>query len=88
MADTYWKKTTLTKNVLFSYKFMVKKESRYNCCLAFFFVVDNKIDEVKFWDEKESTFAVTDLPKDVFENKSIDQMKLYLETILRIEGKI
>lgn len=88
MADTYWKKTTLTKNVLFSYKFMVKKGAGYDYCLAFFFVYYNKIDEIRLWDKKESTFAVTDLPKDVFENKSIDQMKLYLETILRIEGKI
>lgn len=87
MTDSYWTKTNLVKNTLVSFKLCVKRESGYDHCLAFFFVIDNKIDEVKFWDEKESTF-VKGLSEEVFEDKGIDQMKLYLETILRIEGKI
>lgn len=87
MTDSYWIKKNLVKDTLLNFKLMVKTGSGYDKCLAFFFVLDGNVDEVRLWDEEESIF-VMDLPKEVFEDKSIDQMKLYLETIMRIDGKI
>lgn len=86
MTDIYWEKRHIVKNKVLSFK-LREKRATYDLCLAFFFVSDGKVEEVRLWDEKESTF-VPGLPKEVFEDKSIDQMKLYLETIMRIDGKI
>lgn len=82
-----WIKSILCHDKLFSWKYVIKRFSAYNYCLAFFFVNEGKVDGVQVWDDEQSTF-IEKLPKKAFKDKSIDEMKRYIETILRMEGTI
>lgn len=87
MKGYKWVKKPIIGDKLYSWKFFSKRASGYDYCLSYFYVWEDRIDEIRFWDVEECTF-VLDETSGLFENKTAEEAKLYVETILRLEGTI
>lgn len=85
IENTQWNVNQISKDV-FSYK-ITEENKWYDKCLAYFYVVDGKNEEVRFWDQERRKF-VEDKPRERFKGKTIEEMKIYVEMLLTMERNV